>query len=169
MKKEEKIKKKIKIILTGWGLFLFLSILATNYLVVNDVIYQEEIVQDRELSLYFDYFKKSAVNYGVQVNYDNLVVGFVDRYPKSDWLALCQKIGSVRFVTFLKSHFEKAPMEERYALMVHELGHCVLNLPHKSGYHSDGCPLSIMHPTDNMFGCFFKNEEYYFKELFNVQ
>lgn len=169
MKKEGKIRKAIKNTLTGWGMFLLLALTTTNYLVVNDVIFQEEIVQDKELVPYFDYFKKAAINYGVNVNYDNLVISFVDRYPQSEWLALCQKIGSIRYVTLLKSHFEKAPTEEKYALLVHELGHCVLNLPHKIGYFIDGCPYSIMHPTDSMFGCFFKNEEYYFKEMFNIQ
>jgi hypothetical protein len=168
MKKEGKIKKAIKKIIGGWTLFFLLAFAAVNFLVVSGVIFQQQTVRDEQLEPYFQYFKQAAISYRVSVNYDNLVIGFVDRYPKPDWLALCQKIGSIKFVTVLKSHFDKAPTEEKYAIIVHELGHCALGLPHKDGYFMDGCPISIMHPSDSMFGCFFKNQDYYFKEMFGI-
>jgi hypothetical protein len=146
--------------------FLLLSLLL-NFLVFFGVSYQKEAVQSNELTPYFKFFKDSAAFYKIKINTNNLILDYVDRYPKKEWVALCQRATNTKFVTILKKHFQEAPIEEKYSLVIHELGHCLLNLNHKDGYLPDGCPISIMHPSDTMFGCFFRKQDYYFKELFN--
>lgn len=81
-----------------------------------------------------------------------------------------------------------SPPLQRWALMAHELSHCLctrdhdydhgkpyldvklvdtLNILHifPSGYLSDNCPMSIMHPTIPNEDCLKKHKEYYSKEM----
>jgi hypothetical protein len=111
-----------------------------------------------------------AAQYGASPDFKNLSIQFADSYPVKNWIGLCQssRTSPARFLTVHRGYFKKTSIEQKYALLIHELGHCTLNLDHKEGYRADGCPLSIMHPSDGMFGCLFINQEYYYKELFGT-
>jgi hypothetical protein len=159
--------KKIKEFLRDWGIFLAAAIVL-NYLVLNGTVHKKAIIEDK-LNTYVKYFQDVAVLYGVKVNMNNLVVDFVDSYPVKGWVGLCERgKGVTKFATFHKEYFYSRSPEAKYALVLHELGHCVLDRSHVEGYLKDNCPKSLMHPSDGLFGCFFKNQDYYLRELFGL-
>jgi hypothetical protein len=160
--------REIKKTLYDWGFFMILAIMLTN-LIFSGIVYQKPNVE-AELSNIIKYFNDAAVQYGVTPNYKNLVVGFVDTFPVNNWIGLCQRgTGPGKFVAIKKAYFQHTSIEQQYALVIHELGHCVMNRDHVEGYRDNGCPKSIMHPSDGLFGCFFRDQDYYFKELFGIK
>lgn len=166
MKLGELLRGTIRFVREWW--FFGTASCLINYLVFFGIIHKDPTV-DTELEEYVQYFKDAADLYSVKVNFNNLSVSFVDRFPEHDWVGLCQSgRGVSKFISIHKGYFKKAPPEVRYSLVAHELGHCVLGKSHVGGYLSDGCPQSIMHPSDGLFGCFFKHQDYYFKELFGL-
>jgi hypothetical protein len=159
--------KEIKEFLRDWWFFLLTATLL-NYAIFAGVVHKKSTVES-ELKTYVDYFEDAAKLYGVKVNMNNLVVDFVDSYPIQNWVGLCQSgTGVSKFVTVKRAYFKSAPTEVKYTLIMHELGHCVLGRSHVEGYLQNSCPKSLMHPSDNVFGCFFKNQDYYFRELFGL-
>jgi hypothetical protein len=106
--------------------------------------------------------------YGASPDYKNLVVKFVDKFPVKNWVGLCEGFNghASKFISIHYAYFQNASVEQKYALVIHELGHCTLGKDHVEGYRKNGCPKSIMHPSDGLFGCFFKDQDYYFRELF---
>lgn len=148
------------------GIFISLSVLLT-FLIFGEVVAQKPAV-DADLKPIVQYYSDVAARYGVQPDFRNLVVGFVDKFPVDNWIGLCQTGGGQKgkFVSIRRDYFEKVGVEQRYALVIHELGHCTLGLDHKDGYRANGCPVSNMHPSDGMFGCFFRDQDYYFREMF---
>lgn len=159
--------KEIKEFLRDWWFFLAASILL-NIAIFSGIVYKKAEVES-PLSPYVEYFQDAAASYLVPVNMNNLVVSFVDSYPIKTWVGLCQRgKGVTKFVTIREDYFKSKSPEVRYALVLHELGHCVLDKEHVEGYLPDKCPKSLMHPSDGLFGCFFKNQDYYFRELFGL-
>lgn len=161
--------KKIKNVLSEWGIFLLVSILL-NYLVLRETVYQNPSI-DSELQPIVNYFNEAAAQYRAVPDYKNLVIGFVDNFPVNTWIGLCQKSSGnpSKFMQIHKGYFRHTSVEQKYALVIHELGHCTLNREHVEGYRENGCPKSIMHPSDGLFGCFFRDQDYYFKELFQIK
>lgn len=161
--------KEIRNVLYEWWLFMVLALLLTK-LVFTGVVYQKPSV-DSELQKIVTYFNDAAIQYRAVPDYKNLVVNFVDKFPVNNWIGLCQNSrgNGGKFVSIHKAYFQHTSVEQKYALVIHELGHCTLNREHVEGYRENGCPKSIMHPSDGLFGCFFKEQDYYFKELFGVK
>jgi hypothetical protein len=159
--------KEIREFLRDWGFFLVAASLL-NYAIFAGMVYKKSTVEDG-LKPYVEYFEDAAKAYGVKLNMNNLFVDFVDKYPVSTWVGLCESgKGVSRYITIRRDYFKRASAEIKYALVIHELGHCVLDRDHVEGYLPDKCPKSIMHPSDGLFGCFFKNQDYYFRELFGL-
>lgn len=159
--------KNVRELIRDWWFFTITATLLT-YAIFTGVVHKKAIVEN-EFTTYTKFFEDSAKLYGVKINMNNLIVRFVDSYPVQGWVGLCERGNGVsKFVTFKKSYYDKQSVEVKYTLVLHELGHCILNRPHVEGYLKDKCPKSLMHPNDNLFGCFFKNQDYYFKELFGL-
>jgi hypothetical protein len=160
--------KNVKKVLHDWSVFLTFAIIFT-YLSFAGTIYQKPAV-DSELEPYVAYFKDIALRYGIAPNFKNLSISFINTYPISNWVGLCQTstVSPSKFLTVRESFFKRIPTEQKYALVIHELGHCTLGRDHVEGYLPNGCPKSIMHPSDGLNGCFFTNQDYYFKELFGL-
>lgn len=167
--KLEELLRNLKNVLSSWGFFFVLAILLTK-LVFSGAVYQKPSV-DSEIEPIIKYFNDAAAQYKVTPNFKNLVVGFVDKFPVNTWVGLCQQStgNPTKFMSIHKGYFRQTSLEQRYALVVHELGHCTLNRSHVEGYRNNGCPISVMHPSDGMFGCFFKDQDYYFRELFQIK
>lgn len=55
----------------------------------------------------------------------------------------------------------------RCYVLAHEIGHCVLGLPHNNKKLDDGCPASIMYPIteENTASCFGLHKAEYYEEL----
>lgn len=174
MKLEEHLKGARELI-RDWGFFILAASLL-NYAIFAGIVYKAPNVDkgdsssiETDLNTYVDYFEKAAAAYRVPINMKNLTVKFVDSFPVETWVGLCESgIGVGKYVSIRRDYFKNAPMETKYTLMIHELGHCVLGKDHVEGYLTGGCPKSIMHPSDALFGCFFKNQDYYFRELFGL-
>lgn len=47
-------------------------------------------------------------------------------------------------VILLRSYWDAAPEDARWALVFHELGHCELGRDHRDMIAPDGCPVSVM-------------------------
>lgn len=158
--------KNLRKLINEWGIFFMLAILL-NFFAVTGIIYQKPTIES-EISPIVKYFNEAAEQFGAVPDFKNLRVDFVDKFQVDNWIGLCQRnnSGTVKFMSIKKSYFSHTSVEQKYALVIHELGHCTLKLSHKEGYRENGCPISIMHPSDGLFGCFFKDQEYYFKELF---
>lgn len=92
---------------------------------------------------------------GVSVIFDTL---------SGDTAGLCSIRGNERTIRVSHKHWFKVSLDEREALLYHELGHCVLNLGHKNEL-IDTCPKSIMYPYTFGAACYSHNKAYYYNEL----
>ena len=94
-----------------------------------------------------------------------------------------------RFIEIDAKYYAKHSKISRFALLFHEMGHCVLNEDHPDlevnkfihwleslgvktvrsqieNYLPDGCPKTLMHPYDFSEECVMTHFEYYLKELY---
>jgi hypothetical protein len=158
--------KSVRKLINDWGIFI-LSAILLNYLVLSGKVAQKPII-DSEFSGIVQFFQVQAANYGVSPDFNNLTMSFVEKLPKKNWIGLCQSTiaSPSRFLSIHKAYFMHTTPEQQYTLVIHELGHCTLGRDHVEGYLPNGCPKSIMHPSDGLFGCFFKDQDYYLRELF---
>jgi hypothetical protein len=92
-----------------------------------------------DLQKYFDSFTA-----GTGVGFSDLPAGFADL--ESPMIGVCVMIGDHRWVYIDKSFWAQANEEERRAVVHHELGHCVLDLPHDEA-KNDECPAGLMFPA----------------------
>lgn len=56
---------------------------------------------------------------------------------------------------------------DREALVMHELGHCLLGRPHDSRVKESGIPRSLMYPTKMQTRVYETHRAYFLEELFN--
>lgn len=68
-------------------------------------------------------------------------------------------------ITIDGEYWDLAADFERESLMYHELGHCLLRRAHTSERDEDGCPSSIMYPTNSVNYCYEQKREQYLTEL----
>ncbi len=69
-------------------------------------------------------------------------------------------------VQIAKDYFEVSDEIEREALMLHELGHCILYKGHNNSELSDACPASILNKNVPVAACLGAHWEEYLDELF---
>lgn len=91
---------------------------------------------------------------------------------KSPQVGVCKKWNnsSYREVEIDRNFWNNSSDEKREQLILHELGHCELNLNREDSFLDDNCPASVMrsyvffdHEINN---CFVPNFKYYLDELF---
>ncbi len=64
------------------------------------------------------------------------------------------------------AYWERINDEDKEEVVFHELGHCLLGLGHDSRHLPDGCPASIMYPSDfGWTGCYTKHRAEYVAAL----
>lgn len=75
-----------------------------------------------------------------------------------------------REIRVKRSEWKKISEAQKENLIIHELGHCVLGLPHVDGqYMISGCPLSIMNPRlftkHQAKDCYSRHKDYYISQI----
>jgi hypothetical protein len=107
-------------------------------------------------------------------------------------IGMCAKFSDGRREIWIDDFFWSLATEEaRLQLMLHELGHCVLDRGHdhengtykrsqdqkrpadqrdyeSNGYLWDGCPMSVMYPSQVSDLCFSKHNDAYLRELMGL-
>lgn len=138
---------------------------------------------------YVDDFEKILPKYSEDVR--RLRIGFVD-FPrvKDEAYTIGRCNLSITFnhtVTIDNTYWKGSTPTGKYFTMLHEFGHCVCYMSHteptsglmgkleeflfkiglwvKKGYLEDGCPASIMHPSDFGEECAVRHFNYYIKEF----
>lgn len=109
-------------------------------------------------------FEKDAARFSLHVDTDRVKVEFLAAVPEGNigecWLAE-QKI------VLLRSWWGQISLAEQEVLLYHELGHCMLGRPHRSGPKGpEGFPASIMYWQLVPGFAYERHRDYYVKELF---
>lgn len=112
----------------------------------------------RELLPYIRTFERvtGMSAWGVKVSFGELPPGVV---------GLCHYEDSERSIEISTKYWPKLSEYSREALLLHELGHCVLNLEHSDKLRSDNCPKSLMFPSLLPDECYLKHRPDYIREL----
>jgi len=124
-------------------------------------------------------FSKGELN---KNNLRSLKIGFFDNKGSSE-VGVCKHIFNEILID--KNYWARTTEEGRLEIIMHEIGHCVLNRYHTNvkfeffhdipflfnmvgneGFLKDGCPSSVMNPFTLNWFCFIKHKNYYQEELF---
>lgn len=92
-------------------------------------------------------------------------IASLDSYGSSV-IGLCETGSGRRRVTFDPDFWDSVSETSRELLAHHELGHCILYRPHRSGTLSSGAYSSIMNPIIMSSSTYLNNYDYYQEELF---
>lgn len=100
----------------------------------------------------------------------NVDMFFVDRLDGSE-IGTCifvEGSGYQRAIRIERDTWDRRQDSDfREALIMHELGHCQLNLDHDDSVDEDGCAKSLMYPSmDRVWHCYAKKRRYYLDGLF---
>lgn len=127
---------------------------------------------DPAFQSHYDSFIREANTRGKLQNVDDLIMKFMDDLGANSSgatiLAQCKtSSGGTPTVEVDASKWGGLGNCQKYALIYHELGHCLLNREHKNGLDGSGSPVSFMHDTlVSESDCSTKNAEY-INEMFN--
>lgn len=125
------------------------------------VISQQPLFIDEETQPFFDRFNDYASSLGVKPDYRNLVIRRTDESPKSTALAVCVSNGyNHREIIIYNRFWNTADDIQKEILVMHEAGHCCLNLDHKDD--------SIMNAYLLSNNYYIANYDELIKELFGV-
>lgn len=91
----------------------------------NDLVPSAPLSELDDLSLYFDAL--SAANYWGIVGVDGYHVKMVEHLPY-DWVGECDRVK--RTISVKASYYKSLSYTEKMYVLVHEVGHCVLNYDH---------------------------------------
>lgn len=118
---------------------------------------------DPELLPYVLAFEKY---YNVYYNGDVLYqpIPMKNKYITQVGVCVYNKVTKNSYIIINKDYpFNSETME---AIILHEMGHCVLNVGHNDSIGEGGCALSIMHPQfPASIKCWNEYKEYYYDEL----
>lgn len=95
----------------------------------------------------------------------NLAIGFSEELFNSKFTAICVEISGVKRIYIEPSNWDRSTKEEQEALVMHELGHCVLGLEHNDTRLYDACPASIMSEKTPNQKCWEEHSERYLNEI----
>lgn len=99
------------------------------------------------------------------VSHGKTSVAMTDSLDRPELTGMCVGNDEVRTVLILRAYWEKASNLQKEQLIFHELGHCVLNLPHDASRNENGVPKSIMYPAMISEGEYFHNRLDYWNDL----
>jgi hypothetical protein len=114
-------------------------------------------------------FEQKSKILGKPIKIDNLILEFKDTYNNESILGQCGIKNNTPKITIKKSYFEASNKALKEIIVFHELGHCLLNRDHLSGYDYGNHRLySIMNAYEFNDEMYKLNYDYYLKELFGV-
>lgn len=124
---------------------------------------------DSAFAPYIQVFEETSVKYGKPIKIDNLVMIFNTR--EEQYAGVCYKAGFYDFqntplIEINEYAWKILSEEQKLNLILHELGHCILNRDHTTE-SKDGRPASLMYPSVFFPNIFFPNYDYYMEELYN--
>ncbi len=130
----------------------------------------KSVNMDQEAGVYLRFFRQAAIMRGLSLNYETLRVYKVDRFPWSDindyTIGVCLRKAEKHVILIKEEYWDRADSVSREMLMFHELGHCILDLPHNLATRPNGDPVSLMYPTIFESSTYYDNHEPYLDELF---
>jgi hypothetical protein len=129
----------------------------------------ESVVDLGSFSFYVTEFQQKSVEYGSPVEITDLVVKFG---PMTSALerGYCEMgAGKSPTIVIDENYWNNASEGARKSLLLHELGHCVLDRAHVSTLTNTGVPNSVMNPYTISANVFDYNEDHYWQELFSVR
>lgn len=145
------------------ALFIPLAVACGNQ---DDSSTHESVVDLGSFSSYVAEFQQKSVEYGDPVEITDLVIKFG---PMTSPLerGYCEMGGNQSpTIVIDQTYWNSADEGARKSLLLHELGHCVLNRTHDAKLTNAGVPESLMNPYTIPSNVFDYNENYYWQELF---
>lgn len=107
---------------------------------------------------YNDFYMQYGVMPAVSIEFKKLnapvIVGVCDQYTDG-----------YRQIQIDKNTWDSIDSNAKFVLIFHELGHCVFNRLHNRQVLNDGCPASIMNPSNFSGTCWMNHTQYYLNEL----
>lgn len=97
---------------------------------------------------------------------DDVVLMFGDTGDKT-YIAICRSFehSGESAIVVAKDYWDNASKDVKENIMLHELGHCILNLKHQNNLRKDGCPESVMHSDKISPECYTKYKDAYREEM----
>jgi len=152
-----KIVLKVTIaIAAAWIIFMMSS--CANSQPVNNVIKLPEPVasqvinpkETEEFGSYIRLFRAEASSRNILLNLESLRIYKVDRFNQDledrGVVGLCTYIGDKVVILIRMADWESYDTLQRELLVFHEMGHCVLGLPHDNSTDDSEVPTDIMYP-----------------------
>lgn len=127
---------------------------------------------DPEFDTYIKVFEAEAKLRGKSLTIKNLIARFgYTKYDGDDVIGLCSKSKYSPVVVIDREYWDRVGTVDREILFFHELGHCILKLPHDNSmvdFDRYQGPASVM--NEYMFDSwiYVTNRHYYMNELFRL-
>lgn len=95
----------------------------------------------------------------------NIGISFVEGYEDDNRVGQCTTwFNGAALITIHRGYWEEISDIERYALLLHELGHCVMGKDHNDTEMSDRCPASLMNSYILSERCYLKHYDALWEE-----
>lgn len=143
---------------------------------LEEWIYEENskrpVVAHYEIAPYVDVFYQYAREQGRTLPNQRVTLEFNSHIrTKDNAVGQCTKVGDLLIIYIDPRDWDDYP-EHRESLVLHEMGHCILNRRHDNTLlvaDSTLLPKSIMHENWHAYRIFYGYyKNYYIKELFNI-
>lgn len=129
--------------------------------------------KSQEINEYVAIFHEEMDKRGLKdLDFSNIDIALSSRLNLPNAVGLSYPSLYSRYIRLKKEYFRRASKEIKEALIAHELGHTFGLLTHTDGfmwtfpeYRIKFCPISVMHSSDDLSGCFLSHRKYYYDEL----
>lgn len=127
---------------------------------------QSPVVDTGGFTKYLNLFETKSEIYGKRVKVTDVTIRFgkVDSAQEAGHCLLSQD--SPPEIVINEATWNGMDEAKREALVLHELGHCILRRKHREDDFTSGVPASIMYPYTLDGTVYRQNEDYYLRELF---
>jgi hypothetical protein len=129
----------------------------------------ESVVDLGSFSSYVAEFQQKSVEYNSPVEITDLVIKFGPMTSALERGYCEMSAGQSPTIVIDEKYWNNASEGSRKSLLLHELGHCVLDRAHVSTLTNTGVPSSVMNPYTISANVFDHNEDQYWQELFSVR
>ncbi|MBI1859597.1 MAG: hypothetical protein HYR96_01600 [Deltaproteobacteria bacterium] len=120
-----------------------------------------------EFASYVSTFEAEAAARGQELHVDNLVIKLDSSLPNTIRAQCQERPFATPTIAVNQTIWDKSSDEDKEALLMHELGHCVLHRDHKKGDFPDGTAISLMRAVSPYGKSYEAHRQYYLDELFD--